>query len=163
MPKYIYLILTLTLILFSGCSSSKGQDIQVTKEMNEIITNHIKEHYKNVYHSGDRQFEAHKVYGAKENRGIVSIYIYSVYKEYRKDEPTERSGHSLPALVKLKKDGDTYKVIKYREPEDGSLYANSIKKMFPKEFAKQASLDAGNVPELHEQIDEEVQKWLKEE
>ena len=163
MPKYLYFILTLILILFSGCSSSKEQNVQVTKEMNEIITNHIKEHYKNVYHSGDRQFEAHKVYGAKENRGIVSIYIFSVYKEYRKDEPTERSGHSLPALVKLKKDGDTYKVIKYREPEDGSLYARSIKKMFPKEFAKQASLDAGNVPELHEQIDEEVQKWLKEE
>jgi hypothetical protein len=156
----IYFILIL--LLFPGCSPSKGQDIQVTKEMNEIITNHIKKHYKNVYLPGDKQFEVHKVYGAKESRDIISIYIYFVYKEFRKDEPTERSGHSLPALVKLKKDKDTYKIIEYREPKDGSLYASSIKKMFPKEFAIQASYDAGNVPEFHEQIDEEVQKWLQE-
>ena len=136
--------------------------MQVTKEMTEIINNHIKNHYKNVYLSGDKQFEAHKVYGAKERHGVISVYIYSVYKEFRKNEPTERSGHSLPALVKLKKDGDTFKVIEYKEPEDGSLYASSIKRMFPEEFANQALHDSGKVPELHEQIDEEVQKWFKE-
>lgn len=136
--------------------------MQVTKEMNEIITNHIKDHYKNVYHEEDKQFEAHKVYGAKERHGVISVYIYSVYKEFRKDEPTERSGHSLPALLRLKKDGDTHKVVEYREPDDGSLYASSIKKMFPKEFANQALHDSGNVPELHKQIEEQVQKWLQE-
>jgi len=156
-----WLLITFTLIIITGCSSR--QDVQVTKEMNEIISNNIKNHYKNIYLEDDNQFEAQKVYGAKESRGIIHIYIYSVYKEFRKDEPTERSGHSLPALVKLKKDGVTFKVIEYKEPKDGSLYASSIKKIFPKEFASRALHDLGNVPELHEQINEEVKKWLKEE
>jgi len=157
MLRFRYLLIFAVLIVMVACSST--QEVQVTKEMNEVITSYIKDHYKNIYYEDNEQFEAHKVYGAEGKGGFISVYIYSVYTEFTKNDPIERAGHSLPALIRLEKDGDTYKVIQYKEPEDGSLYVSSIKKMFPKKYVNQALNDSGNVPELHKQIDEQVQKW----
>lgn len=130
--------------------------------MDQAITDYILDHYHSLYYPADKQFEAHKVYGAHEKNGVISVYIYSLYKQYNKGETTEQSGHSLPALVKLKHSGEDYSVIHYQEPEDGSFYLSSIKKMFPKRYVQKALNDTGNVQELHDEIEKQVKEWSEQ-
>ena len=82
------------IFILSGCASY--ENINVTNEMNSVITQHIKDHYKNVYGETDKQFEAHKVYGAEERNSMINVYIYSLYKEFDQGGTVEKSGHSLP-------------------------------------------------------------------
>ena len=155
----LFCVISIIFIL-SGCASH--ENINVTNEMNNVITQHIKDHYKNVYGETDKQFEAHKVYGAEERNGMINVYIYSLYKEFNQGGTVEQSGHSLPALIRLKKEDEKYIVKKYKEPEDGERFLGSLKAMFPRRYVDLALQDTGNLPELHVQIDEEVQQWQKE-
>ena len=69
------------------------------------------------------------------------------------------SGHSLPAVIKLKKENDRYVVIDYTEPKDGSSYGLSLKKMFPEKYI---TLADGDIKALLEEMDKKAALWLAE-
>lgn len=132
--------------------------------MDDVISDYIVDFNKTRYLESDKAFEAHKLLGTEEKNGLVYAYIYSLYKGYSfvDEKFKEVSGGFLPALVVLKNESSGYTVIQYKEPIDGSLFAPSIRKMFPDKYADQVlsgSVDASS--ELQEQISVKARKWLK--
>lgn len=139
------------------------QTFDVTEEINSMISEFIVNHNQDKYGETEKQFEAHKVYGAKQVDGITEVYIYSLYMGFnRATKDQEQSGRSGPALIKLRKENATYSVIEYVEPLDGEMYVESINEMFPKRYAKQAISDTGHVEDLVEEIKKKVAAWLAE-
>ncbi|NGM80940.1 hypothetical protein G5B47_00785 [Paenibacillus sp. 7124] len=165
-------IIIITILLFgvafiSGCNENeinlKDGDRHLTEEINEVISNYIIQNYSSSYGATEKQFEVHKVYGTSESNGVLSVYIWSYYGGFNKSTGTEtQAGHSLPAVIQLKKDAEHFSVIKYIEPQDGSLYQSSLRKMFPEKYLKLTQQNAGNLKDLQKKMDKKVKQWLKE-
>lgn len=151
-------------MVLTSCAIFQGEytdgEQQVTSEMNETISSYIVDKYVDIYGESEKQFEVHKVYGTKETNGTITVYMWSYYAGYSGTD--QQSGHSLPAVIELKKADGTYKVIGYKEPEDGSYYQSSLKKMFPNKYLKMAHKDSGNIADLQKEMDIKVEQWLEE-
>ncbi|WLR51766.1 hypothetical protein LC040_02355 [Bacillus tianshenii] len=154
----LYFFAMITVVILSGCQAEN----RFTNEMDKTISSYILEYNQSVYTSTDVQFEAHKVYGASEENGTISVYLYSLYQGFNRETKAEaQSGHSMPLLIKLQKDGNSYQVIDYIEPMNGDYYKESINEMFPKKYARQALSETGNASKLKNEIKTKVEEWLK--
>lgn len=153
-------------LLITGCSD-QGKPVKVTKPMDQVISDYILAHNKTLFEKTEQQFEAHKLYGArKKDSGIIDVYLYYLYEGFNRDTKTESlSGGSVPVRLKLKKVEGGYKAVGYKEAEDGSKYTDSIKEMFPKEYADQV-LNVNNrqaaAQALQKKINKQVVKWLNQ-
>ena len=170
-PLFNPLKTTILLLLFGtvflvGCNGNElnliDGDNHITEDMDEVISDYIIEKYSSIYSDTEKQFEVHKVYGTTESDAVIDVYIWSYYGGFNKSTGIEnQSGHSLPAVISLSKEGETYSVIKYTEPQDGSLYLSSLKKMFPEKYLKLVKRDSGNIGGLQKEMDEKVNQWLQ--
>ncbi|MGD8189513.1 hypothetical protein ACQCN2_05850 [Brevibacillus ginsengisoli] len=165
--KLTGLFLLFVAVLLTGCNGNgielKDGDKNITVEMDEVISNYIIQKYLSSYAHTEKQFEVHKVYGTSESNGVLSVYMWSYYGGFNKSSGEEiQSGHSLPAVIRLKKNDAHYSVIEYIEPQDGDLYQSSLKKMFPEKYFKLAQQDIGNIKDLQKEMDTKVQQWLGE-
>ena len=98
-------------IVLTACSDT-GKSINVTSEMNSVISNYILDYNKDKYSETEKQFEAHMVYDAREIDGVIEVYLYSLYMGFnRASKDEEQSGGSFQVLFKLKKENHTYSVI----------------------------------------------------
>ncbi|ALC91762.1 hypothetical protein AM500_19730 [Bacillus sp. FJAT-18017] len=159
------LVLIFSFLILTG--SSKGAiingDAHVTEEMHEVISEYIVKKYTSVYLDTEKQFEVHKIYGTREVGGITHVYMWSLYEGFNKATGSEgQAGHSLPALIKLKKQGNKYSVTDYKEPEDGTYYYSSLKKLFPSAYVRLASNDVMHSANLQEKIKQKAETWLHE-
>jgi len=162
--------ITALMVLILLLLSCNGKDIQyhdgdklITQEIDDVISNHIIQHYKPSAYPTEKQFEVHKVYGTREKNDELTVYFWSYFGGYNKSTGTEnQTGHSLPAAIQLKKEADYYEVIKYTEPQDGSLYQASLKKMFPEKYLNLVHSDSGNIKDLQIEMELKVEKWLAE-
>ncbi len=150
------------LVLLTGCTAmNHSSDVEVTSEMNEAISDYIIHSYESVYPKTDKQFEVHKIYGAKKTGDVTTVYLYSLYSGYNKETKTEgQSGHILPAVIKLRNNNGKYVVSYYREPSDGDAFKKTLYKMFPRQYAAEALNDTGNLPSLHKELKEKAEAWL---
>ncbi|MDM5337430.1 hypothetical protein QUF84_09405 [Fictibacillus enclensis] len=127
---------------------------------------HISVHYskyENIFAPSEKQFEVHRIYGTSEEDGILTVYFHSFLGGFNKETgDKEQSGHSLPALIKMKKEPIGYKVVDYKEPEDGNLYKSSLEKMFPERYVKREDQQASEINDLQIQMNKKVHKWLKQ-
>ncbi|MFD1928585.1 hypothetical protein ACFSFY_11145 [Sporosarcina siberiensis] len=138
-------------------------DTHLSEELNNTISNYIVQQYSTSSLNTEKQFEVHKVYGTSEKNDVTTVYFWSYYGGFNKSTGAEnQSGHSLPAVMQLKKESDHYTVVKYTEPEDGDFYQSSIKKMFPKKYLKRVYNDSGNSKDLEKEMDVLVKQWLAE-
>jgi len=172
MLKKNILVVVFILLFFVSCNDSNNTTaITTATKINEtlktdldvIISNYIVEKNTNKYASTIKQFEVHKIYGQEKVGTIIKIYMYSLFEGYNltSDKPVSDSGCSFPILITVKTKDNIFKVIDCKEPKDGSLYASSIKEMFPKEYAEKAINDTGHVEDLQKQMNEKAQKWFK--
>ncbi|QKE72020.1 hypothetical protein HPK19_04035 [Arthrobacter citreus] len=162
--KLSFIVVLFIPILLAGCNKTVLTDgsINVTKEMDQIISDYIIEQYKGIYEPSDKQFEVHKVYGTEKNNNKLTVYFYSLFGTYNLSTKTEeQGGHSLPALITLKRQGSSYSVIKYKEPDEGDPGV-SLKRMFPRKYVKQAGYDEDNIDKLDLQMKKKVEQWLAE-
>ena len=137
-------------------------DKQVTQSIDDAISDYIVKKSSEGYAGTEKQFEVHKVYGTSEKDGVLSVYMWSYYGGFNQTTGTEaQSGHSLPAVIRLKQDGDTYSVIDYTEPQDGSMYQSSLEKMFPAKYVKSSQKDSGNIGGLEKEMNKKVKAWLE--
>ncbi|WP_342543578.1 hypothetical protein MHH33_08640 [Paenisporosarcina sp. FSL H8-0542] len=162
--QWFFLILSIFLV---GCAPDvpeiKDGNSHVTEEMDEVISDYIVEKYKGIYYPSEKQFEVHRIYGTSEENGVINVNMWSYFSGFNKANGVEsQSGHSLPALIQLKKTDSGYEVIKYIEPKEGNQYASSIKKMFPEKYAKIAVHDAETIESLEKEMSEKVEDWLNE-
>ncbi|MBM6617178.1 hypothetical protein [Bacillus suaedaesalsae] len=163
-PNILFLLFVA--LLLAGCSEHEvnleAGDKNVTEVMDEVISDYIIEKYSPSYHGTEKQFEVHKVYGTNEVDGIISVYMWSYYGGFNKSTGIEnQAGHSLPVVIRLSKKEGNYSVIEYTEPQDGSLYQSSLKRMFPEKYLKLAQQDSGNIEDLQKEMDKKVKQWLE--
>ncbi|MGE7879175.1 hypothetical protein [Peribacillus muralis] len=143
-------------ILLIGCSK-----VTITKEMDQIVSDTIIEQNKDDFSVTDKKFEEHKIYGADEKDGVITIYLYALYEGYNKSTGTEvKAGHSYPARIKLAKDENGYVLKEYKKPEEGGEFVESLEDLFPRKYAKQVYKDQGHAAYLGEDIQKEVKNWL---
>lgn len=155
-------------MLLASCSAFKEEivdgDVNVPPAMDQAISNFLVKNYDDTIDKNQKVFEVHKVYGTSEYEDVTTVYFWSYVGKFSKETGTEElSGHSLPAVIEVRKVGSNYSIVKYKEPQDGSLYKKSIEKMFPKKFRKMIEEDSGNVEHLVQKMNKDVQKWLNEE
>lgn len=169
LPITNILFLLILTVIVTGCNGNqiklKDGDRHITDEIDEVISKYIIEHYSSsfTYSDTEKQFEVHKVYGTSEDNGVLSVYMWSFFGGFNQSTGTEmQSGHSLPAVIRLKKDTNHYTVIEYIEPKDGSSYASSLKKMFPEKYLKLVQQENGNIKVLQKEMDNKVKQWLEE-
>lgn len=160
------LLLLMAVVLFTGCNGKElnliDGDKQITQQIDDAISQYIIQNYSTSYYGTEKQFEVHKVYGTSETDGVLSVYMWSYYGGFNKATGVEaQSGHSLPAVIRLKKEDETYSVIEYIEPKDGSMYQSSLEKMFPAKYVKAAQRDSGNIGGLQKEMEKKVNKWIE--
>lgn len=130
--------------------------------MNELISDYIIQHYDGVYPETDKQFEVHKIYGAKETGGVTSVYLYSLFMGFNEKTKTEgQSGHSVPAIIKLRSEGGKYVIAHYEEPRDGADFKRSLYKIFPRKYVGKALEDTKNSADLQEEMKQKAEIWLR--
>ncbi|MGD6963594.1 hypothetical protein ACQCVB_15385 [Fictibacillus phosphorivorans] len=161
--KRITVITWSLLFLLAGCTSFRSSnEVKVTSEMNELISDYIIQHYDGVYPETDKQFEVHKIYGAKETGGVTSVYLYSLFLGFNQKTKTEgQSGHSVPAIIKLRSEGGKYVIAHYEEPRDGADFKRSLYKIFPRKYAGKALEDTKNSADLQEEMKQKAEMWLR--
>jgi hypothetical protein len=162
----ILLLLLFGALLLAGCIGNEVNlqdgDKHINEEKNEVISEYIIQKYSSIYLDTEKQFEVHKVYGTNESDGVITVYMWSYYGGFNKSTGIEnQAGHSLPAVIRLSKKEENYSVIEYTEPQDGSLYQSSLKKMFPKKYLKLAQQDSVNIEDLQKEMDRKVKQWLE--
>lgn len=156
-------------LIYGGENETESNEVDlidggrnVTKEMHEVISDYIIEKYASSAYPTEKQFEVHEIYGTSESDGVISVYMWSFFGGYNKATGMEeQTGHSLPAVIRLSKNNNQYKVIEYIEPQDGSMYVSSLKKMFPNKYIKYAQQDVGNIDDLQKEMDKKVKQWLE--
>ncbi|MBN3554516.1 hypothetical protein JYA63_09580 [Fictibacillus nanhaiensis] len=130
--------------------------------MNKLISDYIILHYDGVYPKTDKQFEVHKIYGAKETGAVTSVYLYSLFLGFNEETKTEgQSGHSVPAVIKLKSEGGKYVISHYKEPRDGADFKRSLYKIFPRKYAGIALKDTENSAGLQKEMKQKAEMWLR--
>lgn len=174
--SFILIVFSLILVLNVACTSlkadtkntastsdTKNAEIAATPEMNEVISNYISDYYSKILTNVPKVFEAHKIYGIEEKDGLLNVYIYTTFEGYAfaNGRFGFSCGGSNPALIVLKRDKDKFTVVKYEESKNGTEYGPSIKKMFPRKYAKEALSDSGRDLGLSKQIKLKATEWLK--
>lgn len=91
---------------------------------------------------GAHVFCSKHLYGYEENKNNaqVSVYVWAYCEEYflKDDTVTMGQGVSFPVKVFLKVQNGKLIATSHEEPVDGYDYANSIRKMFPEDYAAEA-------------------------
>lgn len=80
--------------------------------------------------------EDYKILGTKKSGTETTVYLWVLYQEWTFDgELKEDSGSHIPTVITVNKkgntDGDSYELVEYWIPRDGSYYADDIKAKFP--------------------------------
>ncbi|WP_142323631.1 hypothetical protein [Bacillus sp. AFS015802] len=164
MKKLRILTVIIAALFIAGCNGDLTDgDKRITQQIDDAISQYIVQHSANAYAPAEKQFEVHKVYGTSEADGVLNVYMWSYYAGFNRATGSDpQSGHSLPAVIRLSQTDESYSVIEYIEPKDGSMYEPSLKKMFPGEYVKSALRDSGNIGDLQQKMDKKVQKWIEQ-
>ena len=148
---------------YAASGSSEGE--KYPKKIDNVISSYLVQKFHNsndFYHSNDtneKGFEVHHVYGAETKNDVITAYILSEYGEFQKSNNNELSGQVVPAVIKMKQAGSSYEIIDYEEAKDGAMYVDSIKEMFPKQYAEQILKKNSNSFDLNAQLMKKVQEW----
>lgn len=109
--------------------------------INEALAKYLPENLLEPSYEG-KVFCANHLYGYDEDQttNLVKAYVWAYCEEYYQENGQLKmgSGVSEPVLVTLELQNGLLGVQGHREPGNGSLYAPSIKEMFPEDYASQA-------------------------
>lgn len=87
-------------------------------------------------------FCAHHLYGFDEDQknNLVKAYVWAYCEEYYQESGQLKMGFGVsePVLVTMELKNGVLTAKSYKEPGNGSLYAPSIKEMFPENYATEA-------------------------
>lgn len=139
-------------------------DEQVTEQMHRVISDYIIAQHKEMGHQQtDIQFEVHKVYGTMQENDIITVYLWSFYNSFNRATGSEVvSGTSIPTtVISLRPSGESYEVVDYLIPKDGSESYSSIKEMFPEKYLDNTMQNTSNIEDLHSEMNEKVKQWLE--
>ena len=119
----------------------------------------IKDDEKNNYHENEKSFVALKTYLiTKKLEEKYFIYAWVLQEKYYLEEGNiiNDSGSSIPYKFELRKNKDTFEVVNYEIPRDGSYYVKDMEKIFPKSVRK-------NMEKIRQDGTIEKLKWIVQE
>ena len=125
--------------------STWGFDYYPPVNLNEELIYQAIETYlinqeENNKYNNMKTFISMKTYLIDESsEDITKVYAWIVESTYYKEnnDIIEYGGSSIPYKFTLKKQNNTYKVIKHQIPRDGSYYQDDMIDIFPKSVLKQ--------------------------
>lgn len=93
------------------------------------------------YFSGEVNAEGHIILDTLVESENVTVYALTTYGEYGFEDGifTKVAGTGvIPAKIVFNKENGKYSLVEYREPADGSDYADSLKTLFPSNLVNRA-------------------------
>lgn len=109
--------------------------------INQQLDDYLPQEVLETNYNG-RVFCSHHLYGYDKNKetGMISVYTWAYCEEYYLDngELKMGSGGSFPVLVSMEVQNGVLGIHGHQVPKEGSLYAPSIREMFPEEYAEEA-------------------------
>ncbi|KAB2952929.1 hypothetical protein F9B85_06565 [Heliorestis acidaminivorans] len=148
------------LIPYNAGKVYKHFSIENPEALESAISNAIKEQGKN-YFAGDYLTEGHMILGIEKKDNNKKVTVYTVasvgWFSFENGFFTKISGTgAVPTVMTFAENNlGAYELLTYREPEDGSNYAASIKKMFPEDL--QELLFTSQVNYLYLDLQQEAQ------
>ncbi len=112
---------------------------------------------------GECPAEGHVIFGTKESKGIVTVYMIERYSNYGFEDGwfIGKSGHIIPAVMRFEVKDGQYTFLDVEYAQDGSRYTSSIKRMFPKIYEGRAlsPTDSDN-KKMREQLEGYAKAYL---
>lgn len=158
--KIVFITILSVFLLLCGCSNSAKSE-SITPELEEFVSQALLNDNKSVYYEGECPAEGHIIFGAETKNNTTYVYTYISYANFGFENGNfvEVSGGSMPAVFAF--DSADYELINVTYPEDGDLYAPSIKKMFPKKYVSRVmNLSDADYNNLNLQLDKYAQAYL---
>ncbi len=111
--------------------------------LDKAISDAIMDYHSQSWNDGGYAFESHinLAIETNENEDEIMVYALVLYNVIEKKENgiNTLSGSHVPCRLTFKSTGnDTYKLMEYWVPRDGSYYATDIREVFPDEVENNA-------------------------
>ncbi len=109
-------------------------------DLDKAVSKAILENNSQYRWLGECPAEGHVIFGTKEKGGIVTVYMIERYSNYGFEDGwfIDKSGHSVPAVMRFEKKDGQYTFLDVEYAEDGNRYTSSIKRLFPKIYESRA-------------------------
>lgn len=111
----------------------------IDKELDSAVSKAIMDTSSDGY-NGEFKTESHMIYDFEEKGEKTTVYLWADVSSFGFLDGffTEVGGGSNPLVLTFKKGETGFELVEHQEPEDGSHYGSSIKKMFPRRLEKNA-------------------------
>jgi len=133
--------------------------------IDDTISNAIKTRNQDRYYKGEVATEGHIILDIEEKDNIIKVYTIASfgYFGFENGVFTMISGSgAIPTVITFSKnEKDGYSLLEYKEPMDGALYMDSLKKMFPKKLHDAVLSAVKYYPELGKQKEAQAAEHLK--
>lgn len=131
-PAFWVILVAVIAVVVTGVCFLTDPNISTDDELSAFIDTQITEYYQSDNITLDYSAIDWKVLGKTNKGNETTVYMWVMYQEYiYEDEIKESYGaHILTAISAEKIDGK-YVLTEYWEPEDGSMYTDSIRKKVP--------------------------------
>ncbi len=115
--------------------SSSSANVKVSKNLDTAVSKAIVSYNSGSYLDGECEAEGHIILDVSHESSKLKVYALTMYGEYSfiNDMFIKVSGSgAIPVVMVFDEDkDDTYSLVSYQEPEDGSKYVSSVKELFP--------------------------------
>lgn len=138
---------------------------EIDASLSAAVGKAVKNFGENSYSKGEFASEGHEILDVEEKNNVVKVYTISSfgYFGFQNGIFTIISGSgAIPTVITFSRNNNSYSLKEYKEPEDGSGYSESIKKMFPKKlWDKVLSKDDSVSSKLSTQQEAQAEQYLK--
>ena len=138
--------------------------VSVSADLDKAISDAVKKVNSDKNWLGECFTEGHFIYGTDEKNGIIKVYMLEAVSNFGFENGffMDESGHSIPAVYTFKKNDSSIELVDYKYAEDGSLYGDSVRKMFPSEIAEMVlHSDGSEGAVIWEQCRAQAEEYLK--
>lgn len=119
-----------------------------------------------AYRDGEAAAEGHIILETEEQGSIIKVYAVASYGAFGFENGifTKISGSgAIPTVITLSnEESNKYAILEYKEPLDGGLFGDSLKKMFPASLLKEVqNIQKEKYSELVIQQEEQAKEYLR--
>ena len=162
----IAVVVGLSMAACTASSQNNGAD-DISQTFDAAVSSALlSDEIKGQYAEGECAAEGHIILGSEETAdGVVKVYALTMTGNYGfiNDNFEKVSGTGIiPAVITLREQAGSYESEGIEFPLDGSLYAGSVKEMFPAQYVERAmKQDDADRTELQQQESAYAAAYLK--
>src|SRR5262249_23344550 len=148
-----------------GCANAHYQlnnkQQELAQSLAAVTDDYLIEHI-GITGFGGKTFCTHKTLDIEETEQGVIEYLYVDCQEYYLNDNHLKmgTGSSLPVVLSLQKNNQTYKAVGHKTPRDGSQNWHDIETLFPSRTHKEIE-DITGVPNFwREELEKKASKYF---